>query len=91
LIRKQHVHAVLPRLRRTRRPSKVCLASRHSGKSICLIPNQFMARGVPGWFLMPLRVICHTHFACTIQLWKALLKAGFSGKLGRATLCRPPR
>ena len=77
LARKQHVLAVLLRVRRTLRPSKVRLASRYSGKLICSIPNQFMARGVPGWFLIPLGVICHTHFACTMRLRQALPKTAF--------------
>jgi hypothetical protein len=66
---------VLLRIPRTRPPSKVRLASRFSGKSF--VSNQFEARGVPGWFLIPLGVICHSHFACTMQLRQAVPKTAF--------------
>ena len=38
-------------------------------QAIDLFDSQsFMARGVPGWFLIPLGVICHTHIACNMRL-----------------------
>src|SRR5437868_781066 len=33
--------------------------------------------GVPGWFLIPVGVVCHSHFACTMQLRQAFPKTAF--------------
>jgi hypothetical protein len=45
----------------------------HGAQAIDLFDSKsFMARGVPGWFLIPLGVICHAHIACNMHLRQAL-------------------
>jgi hypothetical protein len=70
LLRRQHLDAVLPRVRRTRRRSNVRLASRDYGNRFVRFPTKFLARGVPGGLLIPLGVICHTRVAWS--MWQKL-------------------
>jgi len=53
-VSKQHLHAVLSRVRRTGRRSSVPLASRPSGNRFGQFPTN-VARGVPGWLCCPAR------------------------------------
>jgi hypothetical protein len=60
-VSKQHLHAVLSPIRRTgRRSSVVPLALRPSGNRFGQFPTN-VARGVPGWLVVPRGPVCHLH------------------------------